>query len=205
MRKKEFDDLFFVGIAGRNMAGKTTLAKYIKYIMPKDSVIYMSLDGPVKAIVDIIYPEILLNNLAADEAYPELLNRSPRLLYEMIRDNLFRTFPEDIWIDTLTKKLSYELKQKTVKPNTIIIIDDLKFPGDVAWIEDQNKSAVIYLAGVNNTAKGCIGVDPKEYTNFEKGIKKPQNHYYFINDFLNDISQLHKLAINFLSEENDKY
>ena len=150
--KEDFANVFVIGLAGLAQSGKTTVAEAVLAELNKQTpavkTIKLSFASRMKEVLAaLIDQEHSFQDLEEKEAllYGDS-NWSVRNFLNAFGTGFIRQqLGDNFWIDIMAKQLS-ELAE-----TTIVIIDDVRFPGEAALIKPLGLVALIERPGIGRT------------------------------------------------------
>lgn len=169
-----------IGIVGPAHSGKTALANQINQFItdnaPDMQVARLSFADPIKDIVSMLFKwdrQRLSSSDPADKQWKETPDEewasileihgfSPRVAMQMIGTDLFRDhLSKDFWINILNKKIELIMEN----PNSVIIIDDVRFPNEANMI--RRLGGEIIMVAAPNTSSNSEHISEKFYNSIK--------------------------------------
>ena len=128
------DAIDIVGISGKKRSGKDTAAEILTENYGFES---YSLADPMKEAARAIFmfgDEQLYGD--RKEKVDEFWDLSPREVLQNFGTDLFREkFGEEVWLDSMERRLSFYLPEK-------VVIPDIRFPNEADWVKNMGGEVV---------------------------------------------------------------
>lgn len=113
--------LFISGQAG---TGKTTLARHVAHLLKKDMYIpvFLKFADPLYDLHNVIYQKLYEYGVPTPP-------KPNRILLQLLGTEWGRnTISEDMWVNIIRPRIDKTLEI----PNTVVIVDDVRFPNELA-------------------------------------------------------------------------
>lgn len=120
-----------LALAGPKGVGKTTTARILKHSSPIFSAAAIkSFAGPLKDMLQTILPPEAFTAEGKEDAVYGLCGRTPRYLMQTLGTEWGRKIVgEQVWLETMRRQIASS-------PAKVIIIDDLRFDNEAAFVQD---------------------------------------------------------------------
>ena len=152
--KKDFENAFVIGLAGFSRAGKTTIAERVVLELKRN----FGLSNSFKFSFATRIKEVL-TTLVGEEIDWDRPETKKLLLYEdgrwTTRDFMIQFGTEFVrkgvgdcfWVDVAAKRLA------SLQEPTVVVIDDVRFPGEVELVQSLGVGVLIERSGVGQAIK----------------------------------------------------
>jgi hypothetical protein len=152
-------DIRYIGISGAAGAGKSSVAEYFQYrlnLMSSLPVDIMPLSAPIKAACKEIF--CWTENQLSDNSLKEIVDTrfgiSPRRAMQLLGTEFGRDMVcDDLWTRLLDLKISglIECYNAGVNDDFNVIIPDIRFSNEVAWLRSKPSNIVIKVVSDTST------------------------------------------------------
>jgi len=181
-----------IGIHGKMGAGKDTLATVIHALRPR---MYKSnsFARPLKEGVMAMFgwDKIHLEDRSLKESIDPFWGFSPRKAMQLLGTEYGRKgLTDDIWI-----KAAEKYYQKSLETGMGVIMTDVRFENEAAWIRSKTNSILIHVIDPN-----APYVDPKTLHPSEQGIEFKGGDIHLMNDKNSGVEGLWSSVVKLLED-----